>query len=185
MNTKLKPQMKIKIAIGTLNKAKIQAVKEIITEIWKEAEFIPAETESKVSNQPMSDTEGIKGAINRAKQALEKTSADYGIGLEGSVEENEYGMFLGGWVAIVGKNGKTGIGSSGKVLLPKQIREKIKAGEELGPIMQELVNDKDNEVRQTIGTNGILTKKLYDRTKEFKDATRCALAKFVSPEFYD
>jgi len=172
------------IAIGTLNNAKIRAVKEIILEVWKNAEFFPVETQSGVSKQPKTDEEGITGAINRAKQAMKMLDADYGIGLEGSVEENSFGMFLGGWVAIVDKNGKSGIGSSGKVLLPKQIREKIRQGKELGPIMQEMLNDKNNEIRQTTGTNGVLTNNLYNRIKEFRDATRCALAMFVSPEFY-
>lgn len=175
----------MKIAIGTLNKAKVQAVKEVVKKVWKEAEFTAIETESGVSKQPSSDEEGIKGAINRAKNAMKKVSADYGIGLEGSIEENKHGMFLGGWVAIIDKKGKTGIGSSGKVLLPKKIQEKIKAGEELGPLMQGIIKDETNEIRQTIGTNGILTNNLYNRVEEFKDATRCALAIFISPEFYE
>lgn len=173
------------IAIGTKNKAKIKAIEEVLSEIWENNNFIPIETNSKVSLQPLSDIEGIKGAKNRAYEALEKVnSADYSIGLEGFVHTNGYGMFLGGAVAILNKKNELGIGISGLIQLPEYISKKIKEGEELGPLIQNILKDKNNEIRHSSGTNGILTKDLYTRVDEFKTATKCALARFVSKEFY-
>ncbi len=175
----------MKIAIGTENKAKIQAVENIIKEVWKDVEFSYHKTNSLVRDQPLSDEEAIKGAINRAKEAIRKGDADYSVGLEGTVNTNNYGMFLHGWVAIVDKYGNVGLGQSASVHIPKTIEQRIKEGEELGPIMQELMKDEKNSIRQNEGTNGILTDGLYTRIKEFEDATRCALSRFVSPKWYN
>ena len=175
----------MKIAIGTLNKAKNEAVQRVITKIWPEAEYFPIKTNSQIREQPLTDEEGIEGAINRANHALQLTpQADYAVGLEGTVDTNKYGMFLSGWVAIINRNGEVGIGCSGKVLMPKYLSSRIIEGGELGPIVQELLNDTNNEVRHSSGTNGLLTNNLYTRIDEFETATLCALAKFVSSEIY-
>jgi inosine/xanthosine triphosphatase len=104
--------------------------------------------------------------------------------MEGNVHSNSHGMFLGDWVAIIDKNGKIGLGQSASIELPKHIEEKINSGEELGPIIQELMKDDKDTIRHNEGTNGILTNGLYTRVKEFEDATRCALARFVNPDWY-
>ena len=174
----------MKIAIGTENKAKIQAVENIIRAVWKDAEFSYHKTNSLVNDQPLSDEEAIKGAINRAKEAINKGGAYYGVGLEGTVNTNNYGMFLHGWVAIVDKSGNIGLGQSASVHVPKTIEQRIKKGEELGLIMQELMKDEKNSIRQNEGTNGILTEGLYTRVKEFEDATRCALSRFINAKWY-
>ena len=174
----------MKIAIGTLNKAKNAAVQNVVNSVWSDAEFISIETDSGISSQPLDDEETIKGAINRAKHALSKTDAEYGIGLEGGVHSTKHGMFLHGWVAIIDKNHNIGLGQSASIQLPKKIEERILNGEELGPIIQELMKDDKDTIRHNEGTNGILTNGLYTRVKEFEDATRCALAKFVSKDWY-
>ena len=173
----------MKIVICTLNEAKNSAVKNVIDKVWSEVEYISISSESGVSDQPLSDEEGIRGAINRAKNGLEEvTDAEYSIGLEGTVDETEYGMFLNGWAAIMHKDGEVGLGCSGKVELPYQIAERLKQGEELGPLIQEMMGD--DSIRNTIGTNGVLTKGLYNRTKEFGDAVSCALSRFLRPDLY-
>ncbi len=174
----------IKIAIGSENKAKISAVENIIGQVWGNVEFSYHSTNSMVRAQPLNDDEAIDGAINRARQALELGKADYGIGLEGTVDTNKHGMFLCGWVVILSKDNIYGPGSSGKMLLPDDIAYRINAGEELGPIMQELMKDDKNSIRQHEGANGILSNGLYTRKMEFETAITCALAKFVSPHLY-
>ena len=181
----------MKIAIGTLNKAKVSAVENIIKTIWNDVEFYSIETDSKISAQPLTDEESIRGAITRAKEAIIKVNkqynvnVDYGIGLEGNIQNNSYAMFLHGWVAIVDKEGQIGLGQSASVQLPKKIESRINAGEELGPMMQKLLKDDENKIRHSEGTNGILTNGLYTRVNEFEDATKCALARFVNKNWYD
>jgi inosine/xanthosine triphosphatase len=176
----------MKIVISTENKAKVQAVKEVLESVWNDIMIIAEKFPSDISEQPVTEQEGIEGAVNRIKNSKEKYSdADYYIGMEGFVDSNEYGMFLAGAVVIENNIGDRGVGVSGKIQLPDDIKTKIDQGEELGPLVQNLMNDSKNEIRNFDGTNGILTKGLYNRVDEFKDATKCALAKFLSSELYN
>jgi inosine/xanthosine triphosphatase len=173
------------IAIGTKNNAKVQGFTTIAKLVWSDASFELTETESGISKQPLSVEEMIAGAINRAKHASSIISgSDYSAGIEGGVFRNNYGTFLGGWVALLRRDGVLGLGSSAFVEVPKDFAARLYSGEEMGPITTQLFNDHDNIIRHSNGTSGILTNNLYTRSKEFEDATRCALAKFVSPEYY-
>ncbi len=176
----------MKVIICTENKAKITAVKEVLDKVWTEFEIISEKFSSEVSEQPITEEEGMAGAINRAKNGqLKYPEADYYIGLEGYVDTNKYGMFLAGIVAIINKQGNIGLGSSAKMQLPTFIQTSINNGQELGPLMKDLMNDSKDNIRQYDGTNGIFSKGLYNRVDEFKDATKCALVKFLSPEFFE
>lgn len=175
----------MKIIISTENRAKIEAVETVFRQVWTELEIISEKFPSNVAEQPLSENEGIQGAINRANNSKQKyPEADYFVGMEGYVDSNEYGMFLAGAVAVIRNDGAIGIGISAKMQLPDFIKDKINQGAELGPVMKELVNDVEENIKHHDGTNGILSKGLYDRVDEFKDATKCALTRFQSPELY-
>jgi len=175
----------ITIIVSTENKAKIEAIKEVTQMVWWECIIIWEKFDSEISEQPMSEEEWILGAINRAKNSqLKYNDADYYIWMEGYVNTSVYGMFLWWVVAIISKDNKIGIGISAKMQLPDYIKQKVLLGNELGPLIQKMVNDSEEDIRQFNGTNGILSKWLYNRVDEFKDATKCALTIFQSPEFY-
>jgi inosine/xanthosine triphosphatase len=175
----------MKVIICTENKAKIQAVEEVLRNVWSDIQITGEKFSSDVSEQPMTEKAGVEGAINRSKNAKSKyQDFDYYIGMEGYVDTSDYGMFLAGAVAIIDKSGNIGIGLSAKMQLPAFIKNKIDAGKELGPLIKALMNDTDGDIRQYEGANGILSKGLYNRVDEFKDATKCALARFQSPEFF-
>lgn len=173
------------VAVGTQNKAKLKAVEKVFNSAYGKVAVEGVAAESGISDQPMNDEESIRGAINRADAALgEVPSAEYGVGLEGNVAETAGHMFLRGWVAIKKRSGETGLGHSGGLELPESIRRQILGGKELGPLIQEMLEDKDNEVRHSLGTNGVLSDGLYTREDEFTHAVQCALAKFIKPELY-
>ena len=175
----------MKVIISTENQAKVNAVKEVFLKVWDDIEFIAEKFPSAVSEQPTSEKEGVEGALNRANNSKSKyPEADYFVGMEGFVDTNEYGMFLAGAVVVIDRDGNLGIGFSAKMQLPDVIKNKILNGEELGPVVKEMMADDENKIRSYDGTNGILSKGLYNRVDEFKDATKCALARFVSKELY-
>lgn len=177
----------MKIIIATENEAKNKGVKDAFLKAFpnENLEFISEGFESNVKVQPTSEEEGVLGAINRANNAKQKhAEADFYIGMEGFVDSNEFGMFLAGSVVIIDKNENKGIGFSAKVQLPNFMRQRIDKGEELGPLVKELMHDDSNNIRHGSGTNGILTKDLYSRSDEFYDATVCALAKYITPDIY-
>lgn len=173
------------VAVGTENKAKLQAVESVFKTVFGDVIIEGIAAKSGISEQPLTDEESIRGAINRADGALKQVqTAEYGVGLEGNVVETSGHMFLRGWVAIKNRSGDIGLGHSGGLQLPEVIRAQINDGKELGPLLQEMLDDKDNRVRHTLGTNGVLTDGIYTRVDEFTHAAQCALARFIKADLY-
>ncbi len=191
---------KMLIVIGTLNRAKTEGFKKAVDTIsknindplWNTIEYNSVETSSGVSSRPLSTDEMINGAINRARDALKKVpNADFSVGMEGGVYTNSFGTYLGAWIAIIKNSQNTtnhkeeiGLGCSAFIEIPKDFAERLNNGEEMGPLMQELMNDKNNNIRHSNGTSGVLTSDLYTRNMEFEHATICAFAKFLNPQMY-
>lgn len=179
-----------KVAIGTTNQAKVLATEQVLrNELgWKKVEILPIEIEGGVA-QPTAELEAIRLAERQARLAQKKCGAEYGIGVQGTVQViGNHGMFVGGWAAVLGPESGLGLGSSGLVQVPRAWQQRIEKGEELGDIVDGLVRKQlggiEYEYRSSIGANGYLTKNLYHRVEEFRDAVRCAFARFISPEQY-
>lgn len=173
----------MKIAVGSTNPTKVAAVKAIVTQIWPEAEIIALAVLSGVSEMPMSDGETITGARNRAHTARQTANADLGIGLEGGVHVDPLGLLLQGWVVVTDGNGREGVGAAGRLPLPPLIADRILAGEELGPVMDDLLGE--SNVKAKGGAVGALTGGLVPRDLAFSLGVGYALAPFVAPEFYE
>ncbi|WP_306465445.1 DUF84 family protein [Bacillus sp. NTK074B] len=156
----------LKVAIGTTNPAKVQAIQKAFKGQYGEVHFECLKTESHVSEQPMSDQETIEGALNRAKIVLKTTGSDVGIGLEGGVSESLYGMFVCNWGALVDLNGTEIIGGGARIALPKEISHEIKAGKELGPLMDEYTQR--TGIRKKEGAIGVFTNGLLTREEMFR-----------------
>ncbi len=75
----------MKIAIGSVNPAKVKAVEEACKEQDIDVIITPMSVPSGVSNQPFSDEETIQGAVNRATNCLLEENIEIGIGLEGEL----------------------------------------------------------------------------------------------------
>lgn len=173
----------MRIAIGTLNPVKVNAVRLVTSAVWPDSTVEARAVESGVADQPKTLSEARLGAANRARRVLELTQADLGIGLEGYTWDARDSMFLSGWVEILHRDGRQGSGSSGSMLLPEQIAHAIRNGEELGPVMDRL--SQRHNTKQGEGTVGILTAGHLKRTDAFKTALFCALTPFLSPDWYE
>lgn len=133
-------------------------------------------------DQPLSDKGSVKGAANRAKSAMGKTKADFGVGLEGGIQDHGFGIFECGWEVVLDKSGKNGTGSSAKFEVPKKVYTEIKKGRELKDIFDELSGVEN--IGETIGAFGVLTKGGLNRTDAYENAVACALMPFVAREYY-
>lgn len=153
----------MKIIIGSNNPAKITAVKSAFH--YQQSEFLSLDIPSGVSDQPFSDNETIKGAINRALGALQKGNGDIGIGLEGGVHESEHGLLLCNWGALAASNMEPIIAGGARFLLPEEISVRLRAGEELGPVMDDYA--KRENVRKHEGAVGVFTNGLINRAEMF------------------
>ncbi|SRR5258708_124328 len=138
---------------------------------------------SEVGDQPMSEEESLRGAINRARNAkIEKPDADFWIGLEGGVEDFKSEIRAFAWVVVIDKNQKIGKGKTGTYVLPAKIAELIKEGKELGEA-DDIVFGRTNS-KQANGSVGILTGDVLTRAGFYADAVILALIPFKNPELY-
>ncbi|MFC5543346.1 MAG: DUF84 family protein [Bacilli bacterium] len=167
----------MKVAIGTLNRAKALAVQNVINTYFDDVEFLEVDVPSNVSNQPFSDEETRQGAINRALNALEATGADLNFGLEGGVREMEGIMYCCNWGALALKNGQVLTAAGALFMLPEEIAEKLRDGEELGPVMDEYAHEKGT--RHHKGAIGILTANLISRTEMFEHIVKILVGQYL------
>lgn len=172
----------MKIAIGSTNPVKVRAVKNIARKIFPGAKFVSLEVASGVPAQPRGDKQTQRGAINRARAARKIADADWGVGLEAGIIENEFGTMTCAWVAIVDRRGRVGIGGSTNLLLPRQVAARLKRGVELGDAMDEFA--KIRGVKRKMGAIGVLTKGLFDRRQAYEFLVALAAAKFLWKEKY-
>jgi len=172
----------MRIAVGSTNPVKIEAVRSVVERVWPEAEIIQRAVASGVPAMPMSDADCLAGARNRARAARLVEDATLGIGLEGGVNPEPAGLMLLGWVVAVDGRDREGVGGGARLPLPAPIAERVLAGAELGPVMDELLGQ--HNVKQKGGAVGALTAGLVLRKETFAVAVAYALAPFVSPRFY-
>ncbi|WP_062354905.1 DUF84 family protein [Bacillus kwashiorkori] len=153
----------MRIAVGTTNPAKLQAIKNVFSEQYTTITY--GKVPSNVREQPFSDEETIQGAINRAKNALDQLSGDIGIGLEGGVTETPFGLFLCNWGAIFVPDAPPIIAGGARIPLPEKISDRLRHGEELGPIMDDFCHREN--IRSHEGAVGIFTNGIIKRDQMF------------------
>ncbi len=172
----------MRIAIGSANAIKCQAVKAVLKPLYPRAEFVSVEVPSGVPAQPFGDEQTRAGALNRARAALRQTKADLGVGLEGGVQETEFGMMTTAWCVILSAEGRLGVGGNACVLLPQAVAERVRGGAELGEAMDWLTQRQDTKHQN--GAIGILTDNLETRQSAYEVIVRLALAPFRRPHWY-
>lgn len=167
--------MNMRLAAGTTNQAKLQAIYNIFND---RANIIPCKVPSNVSDQPFSDEETIQGAINRAKNAIAETDADIGIGLEGGVNESPHGLMLCNWGALVIRefSEQPFIAGGARIVLPAYISQRLRNGEELGPVMDDFCQQEN--IRSHEGAIGIFTDGQVNRVEMFTHVVKLLKGQF-------
>ena len=156
----------MKLAIGTKNPVKIQAVKKAFEQAQLDADFISYDVPSEVSAQPISDEETRLGAVNRARHAQRKEGVEAGIGLEGGVKWIEGTLYLCNWGALVTSEGTVFTAMGAGLPLPDEIAKGIEAGSELGPLMDQFTSR--TGIRHAEGAIGVFTNNLITRQSMFE-----------------
>ncbi|WP_042474533.1 DUF84 family protein [Bacillus ndiopicus] len=154
------------VAIGTQNKAKTSAVEKVIRAYFPQASFIHINVESGVAAQPLSSEETRQGAINRAKNTLQYTEADWGVGLEGGVHLIDKEMYCCNWGAVALRDGTVISSAGAQFVLPFEVASEVLGGQELGPVMD--VFAKKENTRHNEGAIGIFSNGLIDRQQMFE-----------------
>ena len=168
---------KKKIVICSKNKAKNNAVENVIKEFIENYELYSIDTNSGVSETPIGDEEGITGCQNRIKDAKGKVpDANLYIAMEGILTQTLDQTFICGWTVIYNKDTEEYLyGCSAKINVPKDIIKNLNKNERLSDIVAKYMGSSEAEVRN-YGTNGMLTHGAYTRTDEFSDSVLCAIS---------
>lgn len=169
----------VRVAVGSRNPVKVAAVAQAFKRVWpdQEWEVNGVDVVSGVSDQPMSDEESIRGARNRATRALEALDADYGVGLEGGLQQIGAEWFDCGWIVVVDREGREGAGATVKMIVPEVMLKMIHEGKELGEVI-DIVFERQNS-KQAEGHFGLMTKNILTRTSCYSEAVVAALARFI------
>jgi len=172
----------MKIAVGSTNPVKLNAVKQALTSLYPQADFIPVAVDSGVKHQPDSIKETQKGATNRCLNALKHTQADLAVGIEGGIFKLGKEMYNFAWAAVADQQGNVGYGGGMCFLVPPALSTAIAKGREMGPAMDQLTGTKN--IKKQGGVISVITNNLTNRTAGYVELVKMAMAKFIKPEFY-
>jgi inosine/xanthosine triphosphatase len=170
---------KLKIKVGSGNKAKIEALREILKDYphLAKAGVEGAEVSSEIGNQPKSLEETIRGAMNRARNAFQ--NCDYGFGIESGLMAVPFTKsgYMDVCAAAIYDGKEYHLGLSSAWEFPdKKIMEMILNE---GLDMSQAINNAGLTQKANIGSEegaiGILTKGRIDRKEYSKQALRMAL----------
>lgn len=154
------------VIVGSKNPSKIRAVESV----FSNESVISLDVSSEVSLQPFSDIETKQGAIQRARECANSSEHAIGIGLEGGVMYVEDHLYLCNWGALITPDEQVYTASGARIYLPKQIETQLKAGFELGDLMDHYTDQK--LVRNQEGAIGIFTNNLITREEMYVHIVR-------------
>ncbi len=177
----------MKINIGSKNKAKIDALKEILKEYpdLSDAEVIFKDVDTGVSDQPKSLEETIDGAMKRATNCFK--DCDFSVGLESGlmkVPETKTGYMDTTACAIYdGKNFHLGLSSCFEYP-PKVVKYILENNKNVSEAFLDLGLTENSKLGADNGAIGILTKERLDRKEYTKQAIRTALIHLENKDLY-
>ncbi|AUI85359.1 inosine/xanthosine triphosphatase [Vibrio azureus] len=169
-----------KVVIASLNPAKIHAVRSAFQSAFPHEtfEFVGVSVPSGVADQPMSNEETHRGALNRVSNAkTEITDGNFYVGLEAGIE----GSVTFAWMVIESDTHR-GESRSASLMLPPEVLEKLPYANELGDVMDDVFGT-DN-IKQKGGAIGILTQNQLTRSSVYHQALILALIPFTNPNHF-
>ena len=169
-------------AIGSTNPAKVEAVRRILAQLAPGCLVEPIDVPSGVGDMPLGEEAVRAGALARARAALDRSEADVAFGLEGGAILEDQNAWLTGHVAAMTRDGRLGEAAWGRMLLPHVAAERLRRGEELGDIIDDLFERRES--KRQAGAIGILTEGAMSRTDAFAYLVAMACAPFLHPELY-
>jgi len=184
-----------RVAVGSTNPVKVAATRAVLDELGGSLRSVPADemtvesvpVGSGVSEQPRGREETLAGAENRARNALDTIAddtadTDYGVGIEGGVADLETGpgLWLVMWAAVTdGERIERGSGPS--LRLPDPVAERVRDGEELGPVLDDRLDTEG--LKKDAGAAGVFTGGAIDRESALVHAVAGAFGPFVTDHY--
>jgi inosine/xanthosine triphosphatase len=177
----------MKIAVGSTNQVKVNAVKELAPQYdhLANAEVLSVSVPSNVSEQPKSIGETVQGAMNRAKAARE--GCDLGFGIESGLIEvphTKTGM-MDVCVCVIFDGEEYHIGLSSAFECPPKVMELVHGeGLDLNQAFHKAGMTDNPKVGSAEGAIGLLTKGRVTRKDYTKQAILMAMIHLENAKFY-
>ena len=174
----------IKIAVASHNPVKIEAVRNGFLQMFpcEKLNIDPANVDSGISDQPLSDGAALKGAINRAENARSAVpGCDYWVGVEGGCDYLDGNMVAFAWIVVLSEQ-MSGQARTALFQLPKSVQTLIEQGLELGDADDRVFGSHNS--KQNSGAVGLLTGDVVTRTSLYQQAVILALIPFKNPSLY-
>jgi inosine/xanthosine triphosphatase len=170
------------IIVASQNPVKVNATLASFQQMFPDESFeaVGVSVPSGVSDQPMTSTETIQGAMTRATNAREANpDADYWVGIEGGIDDTDDGMQCFAWVIVLGQGDRIGRGQTAVFYVPIEVADLVRDGIELGHADDQVFGRSNS--KQQNGAIGLLTDDAVDRTSYYVQAVIMALVPFKNP----
>jgi inosine/xanthosine triphosphatase len=168
----------MRIAVGSLNPAKVSAVREIVADYdaLLGADVDGVDAPSGVADQPKSLEETIRGAMNRARAAFRDCA--YSVGIESGIVEVPYTKT--GWMDVcacaVHDGAEFHLGLSSLFECPKDVVDMmLRDGCDMAQAFNRCGYTDDPKLGASQGAIGLLTRGRVDRKAYTIQALRAAL----------
>ena len=169
------------VRVGSARPAKVEGVREALAIIGRiDSRFAsttlhPHDLTAIAPRQPMTVSEILDGAVARARAI--STVGVFAVGVEGGLHEVLPDVWaLQSW-AVVTDGARWGYGAGPSLVLPGAIVQRVRAGEELGDVIDAVAG---SSVRGTRGAWGVLTRDVIGRQDAFRQAALAAFAPFYN-----
>ena len=175
----------MRVVLGSKNIPKRDAVIKVFSEAYPDFPIVVAcvATDSGVSSHPLSASESLLGATNRAVQAQKYSPvADYYVGIEGGLLQVDDKAWEIGWIAIRNYDGRVATGLSAGIEITGRILEAIRQGQELNDVLDDMYGI--GKIGNSNGFYGLATDDLVVRQQAYEQGLHFALAQFKHPELF-
>ena len=168
--------MFMRIAVGSLNPVKIEAVRSVMERIYGQVRIFASDVPSGVPEQPFGE-QTPEGAKNRARNAINGHALS--VGIEAGVFEMFGTLYDFQYCAILDKEGRYTIGTGSGFRYPDKVVEEVRKGLTVGEAMKKVYGE--NNVGKSQGAIGILSKGILDR----KSLTEQSVTAAMIPRIWD
>ncbi len=170
----------LKVNVGSENPNKLNAVRKALSDFYESADVRGMAADTGVPEQPFGkDT--LKGAVNRAKNAL--GGADLGIGIEAGLMKDVSGKYFDvQYCAIIDRMGWVTMGHGPGFYYPRTVMELIEKGMSVGEAMESIFKVKG--IGYSEGAVGLLSEGKYTREKLTESAVYMAFIPRIRKEIY-
>jgi inosine/xanthosine triphosphatase len=170
----------MKVAVGSNNPVKVNAVKNVFGRIYENVSVEPRKVGSGVPAQPFG-SETVQGAMNRAKNAYKSGDFDYGVGIEAGLSDVE-GYILDVQFCAIYDSHSTTLGCGSGFEYPSVVLGEVLSGKEVGDVMSRVAGIENLGEKQ--GAIGVLSKGMLTRTQLTEQSVFMALIPRLNPSLY-